>query len=73
MSSYARQYEGDVLYRAVIVRPLYDGGTRTSYLGPYDTSGKAQARLTRAVGNPPRPGYEESRVEVAHPEWMPLS
>ncbi|WP_027944115.1 hypothetical protein [Amycolatopsis taiwanensis] len=65
MSRYARQYEGDVLYRAVVVRP---NGT-ISYHGPYDTAAKARRRLTEHVGNPPGPGYEDSRVEVARPEW----
>jgi hypothetical protein len=69
VSHYARQYKGDVLFRAVVKYSFPEGGSSTYYLGPYDTHGKAQGRLTQAVGNPPRPGCEDSHVEVAYPEW----
>lgn len=73
MSSYARQYEGDVLFRASI-RLLDESGhvVHHYYRGPYDTAGKAKARLTRETSHRD-PSRVVGRVEEAHPEWRPLS
>ncbi|WAL67104.1 hypothetical protein ORV05_04770 [Amycolatopsis cynarae] len=68
MAQRSRQYEGDVLYRAKIVNPR----GHTHYRGPYDTPAKAKRQVTLAAGKPPREGWEESRVEVARPEWQPI-
>ncbi|MBP2323319.1 hypothetical protein JOF56_003704 [Kibdelosporangium banguiense] len=72
MSRYARQYEGDVLYR-VVIRIFDESGhvVRKTYLGPYDTPGKAKARLTGAIRHRD-PSRVVGRVEEARPDWIPI-
>lgn len=53
----------DALYRGVVKWP--DG--RMSYYGPYDTSGKAQSQVTRAIGR--RTSTIVGWVEVTYPMW----
>lgn len=67
----ARDHAGTTLYRAVIVRETANGqGKTTDVVGPYLNEHTARAQITRQSR-----WFKviESRVEIARPEWEPVT